>query len=359
MLGVPFDLDRLEVRGTPSPLLEDVAGDTTSAGGQFDVSRNGTFVYLGGKSSAAAWPLVWLDSTGKTEPLLASPGAYYTPRLSPDGKRLAVSVSTHAIGVYDSQRDTMTPLTFKPQFTLSPVWTPDGKHIVFSATAGVIGILQWSRSDGAGEAQQLLQSKTDLRPYSFSPDGKRLAFAQSSPETGFDLWTLPLDLSDPEHPKAGKPELFLRTVADEYEPAFSPDGRWIAYRSTSTGVAEIYVQPFPGSGGKWLISNGGGKHPVWSRNGRELFYQAPDNRIMVATYTAKGDSFSADKPRPWAQTQILEPNALNWNLDLAPDGKRFVVAPRLEATGGQKGSVHVTVLLNFFDELRRRVPASK
>jgi Tol biopolymer transport system component len=292
LLGVPFDLDRLEVRGAPSPLLQDVAGDPSFAGGQFDVSRNGTFVYLGGKSLAAGWPLVWLDSTGKTEPLLASPGAYYTPRLSPDGKRLAVSVNLNAIGVYDSQRDTMTPLTFKPQFSLFPVWTPDGKHIVFAVAAGASSTLQWIRSDGAGERQPLLESKIDLRPYSFSPDGKRLAFAEGSLETGLDLWMLPLDLSDPDHPKAGKPELFLRTATDEYEPAFSPDGQWIAYRSVATGVGEVYVQPFPGPGGQWLISTGGGNHPVWSRNGRELFYQGPDYRIMVATYSAKGDSFA-------------------------------------------------------------------
>jgi Tol biopolymer transport system component/predicted Ser/Thr protein kinase len=360
LLGVPFDLDRLEVRSTPAPLLEDVAGDPSYAGGQFDVSRNGTFVYLGGKSLAAAgWPLTWLDSTGKTEPLLASPGNYWTPRLSPDGKRLAVAVNTTAIGVYDSQRDTMTPLTFKPQLTTSPVWTPDGKHIVFAATAGAIGTLQWIRSDGAGESQQLLEGKAELRPYSFSPDGKRLAFAQSGSETGYDLWTLPLDSSDPEHPKAGKPEPFVRTVLDDYEPAFSPDGQWIAYQSLATGVPEVYVQPFPGPGGKWLISTGGGRHPVWSRNGRELFYQAPDYRIMVVMYSARGDSFAPVKPRPWAETQILEPNILYWNLDLAPDGKRFVVAPKPEATGGQKGSVHVTVLLNFFDELRRKTPAGK
>ncbi|MSV34782.1 MAG: serine/threonine-protein kinase [Bryobacterales bacterium] len=359
LLAVPFDLDRLEVRGTPSPLLEDVAGDPLTGGGQFDVSRNGTFVYLGGKSSAAGWPLVWLDSTGKTEPLLASPGPYFTPRLSPDGKRLAVSLSVNAIEVYDSQRGTMTPLTFKPQFALYPVWTPDGKHIVFAAAAGPTSTLQWIRSDGAGEPQPLLEGKTELRPYSFSPDGKRLAFGESRAETGYDLWTLPLDLSDPEHPKAGKPELFLRTMADEYEPAFSPDGRWIAYQSFATGASEVYVQPFPGPGGKWLISTGGGRHPIWSRNGRELFYQAQDFRIMVVTYSAKGDSFAADKARPWAETQILAPNALYWNLDLAPDGKRFVVAPRREATGGQKGSVHVTVLLNFFDQLRRKVPTGK
>ena len=321
-------------------------------------------MYLGGKSSGNTWSLVWLDSTGKTEPLLASPGNYYTPRLSPDGKRLAVSVTSNAIGVYDLQRDTMTPLTFKPQqTTFSPVWTPDGKYIVFAAAAGPISTLQWIRSDGGGEPRQLLESKTDLRPYSFSPDGKRLAFAESRVETGYDLWTLPLDLSDPEHPKAAKPEPFLRTMFDEYEPAFSPDGRWIAYRSAAAGVNEVYVQPFSGApsgpGGKWLISTGGGRHPVWSRNGRELFYLAQDYRIMVATYTTKGDSFSADKPRPWAETQITEPNAFFWNLDLAPDGKRFVVSPRADATAGQKGSVHVTVLLNFFDELRRKTPVGK
>jgi Tol biopolymer transport system component len=164
-------------------------------------------------------------------------------------------------------------------------------------------------------------------------------------------------VSDPDHPKAGKPALFLSTMSDEYEPAFSPDGQWIAYRTNISGPTEVYVQPFPGSGGKWLI--GAGRHPVWSRNGRELFYFGPDNRIMVATYSGAGNSFTADKSRAWSNTQILEPNVAFWNMDLAPDGKRFVVAPRPDAAGGQNGSVHVTVLLNFFDELRRRVPAGR
>ena len=153
---------------------------------------------------------MWRDSTGKTQPLLASPGVYLTPRLSPDGKRLAVSVNTNAIGVYDSQRDTMTPLTFKPQNNnLSPVWTPDGKHIVFVAAAGPTSTVQWVRLDGAGESQQLLESKTSLlRPYSFSPDGKRLAFGESRAGTGGDLWTLPLDLSDPTRdPTPGTPRV--------------------------------------------------------------------------------------------------------------------------------------------------------
>ena len=123
------------------------------------------------------------------------------------------------------------------------------------------------------------------------------------------------------------------------------------------------MRPFPGGApsgsGKLRISTGGGFHPIWSRDGRELFYESLDNRIMVSTYTARADSFAPDKPRPWSNTQILEPIPGQWNLDLAPDGKRFAVFPRPESTGEQKGSVHVTVLLNFFDELRRRVPAGK
>jgi Tol biopolymer transport system component len=210
----------------------------------------------------------------------------------------------------------------------------------------------------------LRESKGELRPYSFSPDGKRLAFAELGVDTGFDLWTLPLDMSDPEHPKPGKPELFLRTPFNEVSPAFSPDGRWIAYTSVESGSNEVYVRPFPGGtpsgSGKWQISTGGGLHPVWSLNGRELFYETLDNRIMVSTYTAKGDSFGADKPRPWSNTQIMDLFGTGvWNLDLSPDGKRFAVIPRPDATAEPKGSVHVTVLLNFFDELRRRVPAGK
>jgi Tol biopolymer transport system component len=205
----------------------------------------------------------------------------------------------------------------------------------------------------------LLESKNELRPYSFSPDGKRLAFAGGA-DMGFDLSTLPLDLSDPEHPKPGKPEGFLRTPFNEYEPAFSPDGRWIAYSSDESSRMEVYVLPFPsGPGGKWQISNAGGGRPIWSRSGRELFFETPENRIMVAAYTAKGDSFASEKPRLWSGVQINDPGTSFWNLDLDPDGKRFVVFPRPQDTREQKGSVHVTVLLNFFDELRRRVPTGK
>src|SRR2546422_1123208 len=266
LFAVGFDLDRLEVRGTHAPVLEDVAGNATSGGGQFDVARNGTLVYLSGKSSTPTRPVVWMDSTGKTQPLLAALGLYISPRFSPDGKRLALIVGLFGSGdiqVFDWQRDTMTPLTFA-QINYRPVWTPDGKQIAFgskSPNAGS-GYVRLIRAHGAGEGRPRIEAKGDPDPHSFSPDGQRLAFAEVGANTGEDLWTLPLDLSDPEHPKPGKPELFLRTASDEIEPAFSPDGRWIAYTSNESTRDEVYVRPFPGgarsASGRWQISNGGG-----------------------------------------------------------------------------------------------------
>jgi hypothetical protein len=209
----------------------------------------------------------------------------------------------------------------------------------------------------------LLESKAVLGPYSFSPDGKRLAFAQRGEGTEWGLWTLPLDLSDPDHPKPGKPENFLRTRVTAYWPAFSPDGRWIAYASNESRRSEVYVRAFSSGAargsGKWQISVEGGARPIWSRTSHELFYQGLDNRIMVVTYNASADSFDADKPRLWSNAPILDPGpGVQWSMDLAPDGKRFAVFPKQDA-GETKGSVHITVLLNFFDELRRKAPVGK
>jgi len=365
LFGVPFDLERLEVRGTPTPLLEDVAGRSETGGGQFDFSRNGTFVYLSGNSSSGTWTLALLDSAGKTQPLLTAPGFHYDPRLSPDGKRLAFSNNTD-IQIHDWGRGTTTRLSFTSQATnFRPVWTPDGKHIIFESQGINNFSLQWMGAIGAGEPLRLLESKNWLAPRSFSPDGKRLAFSERNAQTGMDLWTLSLDTSDPEHPNPGKPELFLGTPFDERDPAFSPDGRWIAYSSNESGHDEVFVRPFPAGGpsgsGKWRISTGGGQYPIWSRAGQELFYEGLDKRIMAAAYTVKGGSFAAGKPSPWSTAQPSAFVPPDWGLDLAPDGKRFVVAvpPPNDPARDPKSSVHVTFLLNFFDVVRRRIPTGK
>ena len=200
---------------------------------------------------------------------------------------------------------------------------------------------------------------------SISPDGRTIAFVRTGKDRGFEIWTLPLDLNDPDHPKPGKPEPFARESLSQVDPAFSPDGRWIAYVSTNgAGLGgQVTVRPFPSapSAGRWQVSESesGAKFPVWSRNRRELFYVNSDNRIMVARYTANEHSFVPEKPRQWSPAPLFRPtyNAL-WNLDIAPDGRRFVVLAPPESRSEEPTTVHATILLNFFDELRRRLPSN-
>ena len=179
------------------------------------------------------------------------------------------------------------------------MWTPDGRYIAFAAVGEGMSV---TRSDGSGKPQPLTQSKNSQLPWSFTPDGKRLAFKEQG-SGGYDLWTVTLE-SDNSGLRAGKPEVFLQTPADERSPSFSPDGRWMAYRSNESGTFQVYVRAFPDEGGKWQISNSDGVYPMWSRTGHELFFETSDNHVMVAAYTEKGDSFVADKPRMWSEKQL-------------------------------------------------------
>jgi serine/threonine-protein kinase len=356
LFGVRFDAARLEVQGTPTPLLQDVAANPLSAGGQFDFatapSGLGTLLYLPGKGTAQKWQVAWLDSSGKLQPLITTPGVYGSVRFSPDGRKLAFGLGAGTY-IHGIDRGATTRLTFDNSG--SPVWTPDGTHIVFySRSAGFS--LSWVRSDGGGEPLRLFESQNFLVPMSFSPDGRFLAYFEANRDTNGDIWVLPLDTTDPDHPKAGTALPFLRTPAQEGFPRFSPDGHWIAYVSNESGSNELYVRSFPGgAGGKWQISSGGGLIGLWSSNGRELFYLTPDHQIMVVDYRMDNDSFIGSKPRLWSEQRIFSPGGL-LNLDLAPDGKRFAVLAPEENAGPAKGSVHVTFPLNFFDELRRRIP---
>jgi serine/threonine-protein kinase len=356
LFGVPFDPDTLQVRGAPSPLLEDVAADASTAGGQLDFSNTGTVAYRVGKPTGSTYLVVTLDSSGKTEPLVPELGNYFMPRFSPDGKRLALSVTAGKgtdINVWDTQREAMSHLTFNGQENANPVWSPDGKHIVFH-TAANGGAMMWVRADGAGDAQTLYHSKSFMWPSSFSPDGRRLAFSEQSAESNVDVWTLPLDLADPEHPKAGKPEKFWASPQVDAVPMFSPNGHWIAYFSNEDGQGDIFVRPFPGPGGVWQISVGGGTYPFWSPDGKQLFYKGAANRVWVVDYSVKGDTFTPGKPREWSPTATRTAGGNQLvPIDLAPDGKHFAIFPVTQGEE-EKGSAHVTFLFNFFDELRRR-----
>jgi serine/threonine-protein kinase len=360
LFAVPFDPDKLETRGTAVPVLDDVAYSRTGGDGQFDVSPapsgHGTLVYRkgagGGGAGAALTTLQWVDAAGKRETLRAKPGAYATPTWSPDGKRVALTVAEGGgqdVWVYDPQRDAMTRLTFGGSLYLAPVWSPDSRYVVFGSR-GTNGIFH-ARADGATQPQALLQGPSLQIPFSITPDGKRLAFFEVA-GTQPQIWTVPLEDQGGQL-KAGKPEQFLKSNFADQAPAFSPDGRWLAYTSSESGRSEVYVRAFPppasGQGGKWQISNSGGTVPRWSRNGHEIIYQAGD-QLMAASYTVKGDSFVADKPRVW----IARLGGTQW--DLAPDGKRAAVLAPIEAAEPPKQEHEVVFLENFFDELRRRVP---
>jgi serine/threonine-protein kinase len=352
LFAVPFDLDRLEVHGTPSPVLDQVAYGPSNGEAQFDFSQTGTLIYRSGEAGGGLFTVQWLDAAGKAQPLLAKPDSYVRPSLSPDGTKLAIA-TTSDIWVYEWQRDAMTRLTFGATPSIYPIWSPDGRYILFQALGGIF----WTRSDGSGKPQPLTQSKNTQYPWSFTPDGKRLAFEEVNGEIAYDLWTVPLE-SDGVGLRAGKPELFLQTQSDEKHPSFSPDGRWMAYSSTESGRFQVYVRSFPDKGGKWQVSNSGGAYPVWSRNGHELFFRTDDNQIMVASYAVKGDSFVADKPRVWSEKRIADIGNFA-NYDLAPDGKRIVALMPIETAEAQKAQNQVIFLENFFDEVRRKVPVGK
>ena len=238
-----------------------------------------------------------------------------------------------------------------------PVWTPDGRRVTYASSekSGPSNIY-WKHADGSGDAQRLTAGGTTQHPYTWSPDGKVLAFSEFSLDNSFDIMTLSVEGDEKSGWKFGQPKPFLNSPFDEGTPAFSPDGRWLAYNSNESGSGEVYVRPFPGPGGKWQVSTGGGVLPKWSRNGKELFYRTlQDNRIMVANYTTSGDSFRADKPRLWSPGQFTSaPDS----LDLHPDGKRFAV---LKPPGAESQTVvnKVNFIFNFFEELRRKAATGK
>jgi Tol biopolymer transport system component len=357
MFAIPFDVEALETRGTPVPVLTDVAYDLAAGLAQYDVSRDGTLVYRGGSGSGRDLAIVQsVDENGRLTVLYPKPSTHATPpRIAPDGKRIAMVLREGAaqdVWVYDTQRGSSTRLTFGEAAFASPAWSPDGKFLVFGSIGG--GMF-WARADGGGRAERLLPSmdKSIVFPMSFTSDGSRLLYYEVVGTS--QIFTVPLELSDGV--KAGKPERYLTSQFADTFPTFSRDGRWILYQSNDAGRDEIYVRPFPlsgsGQGGKWQISTGGGRSPQWLPNGREILYQSGD-QVMSVEYTVQGDTFVPGKPRVWRDklgTALA--------FDLAPDGEHVVVLTPTIGGDVAPPEHSVMFLQNFFDELRRRVPVGK
>jgi serine/threonine-protein kinase len=246
----------------------------------------------------------------------------------------------------------LTRLTFDGDANVLPTWTPDGRRVTFSTSEkGGESNIYWKRADGGGEVMKLTASKDLKFPISWRADGRVLAFTQLNPQTRWDIMTLSLQGDETSGWKTDEPKVFLNGPYDELDPTFSPDGHWLAYDSNESGNAEVYVRPFPGPGGKWQISSSGGTTPRWSSNGRELFFRTLDNKLMVAEYTASGDSFTAGGPQQWSPSPFTARGPTR-NFDVHPDGKRVVVmkTPESEVPAINK----VSFIFNFFEEVRRK-----
>jgi serine/threonine-protein kinase len=308
-------------------------------------------------------PILWMDKDAKVEPLRAVAGTYDNIRFSPDGRRLAMDVREGAerdVWIYEWGRDTMSRLTFETGEDSSPVWSPDGRRIAFASARAdkATPNLYWQRADGTGEAERLTESRNPQSPASWHPSGRFLAFHETDQQTRSDIMVLPMEGDETSGWKPGKPSALLKSGFTEQHPAFSPDGRWLAYSSDESGRQELYVRPFPGPGGRWQVSTGGGSRPNWSRQRQELIFRVAgplQQVLMVASYAVEGDSFRAEKPRHWSRGLVPAVGPASRPFDLHPDGERIAMVKGAESADEKRD--HVVLVLNFFEELRRVAPA--
>jgi serine/threonine-protein kinase len=339
LMAVPFDLKQLRVTGPPVVVIQGVMRCQQCGGGQFGISDNGVLVYIPEVRSAADRHLVWVDRAGKEQSIPAPPGTYGKPELSPDGQRIALG-GEGQVRVYDIARDSFSQVAAGA----NPTWSPDGQRIAFQRQVNGEFHVFVQKADGTGDAEKLTTGPNRHAPGSFSPDGQLLAYTETDPVKGTDIWIL--RLSDHQaHPVITDPN-------DQGAAKFSPDGRWLVYVSNESGMREIYLRSSSGAGTKLKISTDGGVEPLWNRNGREILYRNGDQVLAVDVST--GSTLSAGKPRELfsAQYQRAQGNLPSW--DVSSDGQRFAMLKTLELNVTQ-----VNVVINWFEELKQKAPAGK
>ena len=350
--AIPFDPTRLETHGTAVPVLPRLATTITGAG-DFAVAADGTLVYVDapGSLAANARTLVWVDRTGKEEPVAAPPRAYQHPRLSPDGTRVALCSidQENDLWIWDLRRATLTRLTLDPGTDWFPVWTPDGRRIIFSSNRGGAFNLWWQAADGTGAAERLTTSSNAQFVTGITPDGTAVIFNEQTKTMGNDLLQLALDGTRRVTP-------LLQTKFDERNGIVSPDGRWLAYESNSSGPFEIYVRPFPNvGGGQWQVSTAGGRQPLWARSGKELFYFGADGALLRVPVEASGATWNAGTPMKLLEGRYYTGTGSGRAYDVSPDGQRFLMikAPGTDASAAPPALI---VVQHWDEELKRLVP---
>jgi len=341
LMAQPFDAAGLRTTGDPFPAAEQVDYVRSTIQGQFAVSQTGVLAYYSG-GAAPSSQLTWFDRGGKPLGTVGPPGIMESPAISPDGGTVAVDrldaqLGTFDLWLHDLAHATDSRFTFDPNMDRSPVWSPDGSRILFvSNRTGKYGLYQ-KAATSAGKEELLYETAGLAFTTDWSRDGRFAIFDRLASKTGYNLWILPL---------AGdrKPFPFLQSEFSERDGKLSPDGRWLAYESNETGVFEVYVQAFPGKEGKWQVSAKGGSRPLWSRDGKELFYIAGDNKLMAMDVKG-GARFEHGLPK--ALFEARTPGYASF--DVTPDGKRFLLVNSLE----QGANPPMTVVVNWHAGLKQ------
>jgi dipeptidyl aminopeptidase/acylaminoacyl peptidase len=348
LLAQPFDAAHLKITGEAFPVAEDVGVNTYNTRAAFSASSTGVLTYR--TATTRQTQLIWFGRDGKQIEALGDQAEYEEPELSPDGKRVAVELRDPAtrdddVWIYDVARGVRARLTFNPGGAIGPRWSPNGDSIIFSSkpefssNPSVHSKLIATPSSGAGTEQVLLEGNEGEYPDSWSEDGRFILYELNDPKTSWDLWVLPWA----DH----RPRPFMQTNLRQEAGRFSPDGRWIAYRSTESGRSEVYVVPFPGAGGKWQISSAGGTYPRWRRDGREVFFLAPDNTLMAVSVSGEGPAFEIGPVLSLFKTRLRNRGRLPY--DVSADGQRFLVNAVPEPTG----QVPMTVIVNWTAALKK------
>jgi Tol biopolymer transport system component len=354
LMAQPFDAGRLKLEGEAVPVAEGVGSHRDV--GNFAISANGVLAYRGGGNERVQ--LTWFDRQGNIQGNAGNPGPYYSPdalALSPDETKVATRLRDDQTGnldiwVLDTVRNTRSRLTSNPAVDDFPVWSPDAKRIAFASNRDGQFDLYQKNSSGAGVEEVLLRSDHNKYPQDWSRDGRFLLYSDQDSKTKGDLWLLPLS---GDH----KPIPFLRTEFNEAQGKFSPDGRWIAYRSDKSGRPEIYVRPTSESAGEdteWTISNGGGTMPRWRRDGKELFYFTGGGTLVAVEVSTNGTTFKAGISKPLFDTRIIDGDTAvvvlhGYYWDVSGTGSRFLI----NTATPESGLAPITVVLNWTAGLRK------
>jgi serine/threonine-protein kinase len=355
LFAMPFDIKKMEATGSPAPIVQGVTSSDASGGAQISFSNSGTLAYVSGEIGVPEYPIKKMDRNGVVSTLWEEPGTYANPQLSPDGRRLSLTVLRDGnwdVWIYDLERTVATRLTFHDGYDGDQVWSPDGEYITFSSDRDGRENPYRKRADGSGEAERLATIDHDFWASSWTPDGKWI-LGEIQNET-FDIVAVPADGS-------GEAVEYLATEFFDRFPMISPDGKWVAYMADESGRSEIYVRPFPFAAGKWQVSDGGGTWPSWSPDGSELIYRDEDG-LMSATVTTENGSFRAGRPQTLAsgglsnnQGGIAVSGSIFSDYEITPDGKSFII---LQGGEGLSNQNNVTLVTNWFEVLRETFPGS-